>query len=275
VAVLGLVIAVESSSGLAGAYGVAVSTTMVITTVLAYVVMRRRWGWSMAKAGLVTSALLTMDGAFLAGNAAKILDGGWFPLAVGVIGYAVMSTWRRGRAGLVELTRKTSVSLDELLRSLKKTPPTQVDGTAVFLTADSEGIPSTLLHNLKHNKILHRLVIFLTFVTEEVPRIATQDRVRISIVGERFYRVTAHYGFMQSPHLPAILARCHAQGLAVDLDDVTVFVGRQVPFVQRPFRPWHWRMHLFAFLARNTASLVTALHVRPEWIVELGARVRL
>jgi KUP system potassium uptake protein len=274
-AVLGLVLGFGSSSRLAGAYGVAVATTMVITTALTYVVMRRSWGWTGPWPELVTAALLVMDGAFVAGNVMKIPGGGWFPLGVGVTGYAIMSTWRRGRSLLAEQLRAAAIPVEELLRNIEKSPPADVPGTAVFLTGNPRGVPSTLLSNLKHNKVLHRVVIFLTIVSDEVPRIATEERIEVSAIGERFYRVTARYGFMQDPHVPAILARCHKEGLPIDLEDTTVFLNREVPHLRQPGSLWQWRKRLFAVLARTASSPVVAFRIRPEWVVELGTRVEI
>jgi KUP system potassium uptake protein len=277
VAVLALVVGFGSSNRLAGAYGVAVTTTMVITTALMYVVMRRSWGWRAPWPELIAAALLAMDGAFLAGNIAKIPGGGWVPLAVGITGYVIMSTWRWGRSRLAAHLRQASMPFEELLRSIEKSPPAEVPGTAVFLTGNPHGVPSTLVHNLKHNKVLHRLVIFLTIVTEEVPRIPTEERLEIERLGDgdRFHRVTAHYGFMQDPHVPAVLARCHKEGLPIDLEDTSVFLAREVPLVRQPASPWHWRKTLFAVLAQNASSPVVAFRIRPEWVVEVRTRTEI
>jgi KUP system potassium uptake protein len=277
VAVLALVVGFGSSTRLAGAYGVAVTTTMVITTALAYVVMRRSWGWPAPWPELIAAALLVMDGAFLAGNIAKIPSGGWVPLAVGLFGYATMSTWRWGRSRVAARLRAASMPFEELMHSIEKSPPADVPGTAVFLTGNPQSTPSIFVHNLKHNKVLHRLVIFLTIVTEEVPRIPTEERVAIERMGEgeRFYRVTAHYGFMQDPHLPAVLARCHKEGLPIDLEDTSVFLAREVPLVMHPASPWHWRKKLYAVLAQNASSPVVAFRIRPEWVVEVRTRTEI
>ncbi|MEZ5988385.1 MAG: KUP/HAK/KT family potassium transporter [Planctomycetota bacterium] len=293
---VGLVLGFGSSCGLADAYGVAVTTTMAITTVLAFVVMRQRWGWRLAVALPVVAAFLLVDIAFMGSNALKIVHGGWFPLAIGVLGYVLLSTWRRGRELLEVRLEEISIPYADLLSRIEADPPAEVAGTAIYLTSSVHDVPPMILHNIRHNKVLHERVILLTISAEPVPRIPRVRRVEVRVLGadgsgspdpeegreivpvpegERFYRVIAHYGYMQQPDVPDILDRCAAYGLVIDPAEATFFLGRETLLAtERPGMPL-WREKLFAWLARNEVGATSAFGIPPERVVELGAQIEL
>ena len=196
-----LVLSFRTSGALAAAYGVAVTTTMGITTVLLYVYAREAWKVSRAVAAPVAAAFLVVDLAFFGANIVKIGSGGWVPLVIALFVYTVMTTWKRGRIILAARLREATLPADVFLQDVEKRPPTRVRGTAVFMDRIPEGIPPPLLHNLKHNKILHERVVFLTVVTDEVPRLKEKERTRAEFLGPGFWRVTLHYGFMENPDM--------------------------------------------------------------------------
>jgi KUP system potassium uptake protein len=248
---------------------------MVITTMLAFVVMRTIWGWSFLRATLVAGGFLIVDIAFLGSNLLKIKEGGWFPLAVGVAGYLVMSTWRRGRELLGSRLEEVSPSMHELRETIAATAPALVGGTAVFMTGNPTGTPPTAMLNLKHNKVIHERVVFLTIVTEETPRVPRSGRVEVTWLGEPFWRVVLRYGFMQEPNVPAALMLCERQGLRIDPDRVVYFLGRETLLAtERPGMPL-WREKLFALITRNAVGPASAFGLPVAQIVELGAQIEL
>jgi len=275
VAAVALVLAFRTSSAMAAAYGVAVSLTMVITTLLAFVVMRTIWKWSLTRAVLVAGGFLVVDLAFLGSNLLKIREGGWLPLAVGLAGYLVMSTWRRGRELLGARLEEVSPSLEDLRETIAATAPARVSGTAVFMTGNPAGTPPTALLNLKHNRVLHERVVLLTIVTEETPRVPRSERIEVIRLGEPFWRVVLRYGFMQEPNVPAALRLCERKGLRIDPDEVVYFLGRETLLAtERPGMPL-WREKLFALIARNAVGPATAFGLPVGQIVELGAQIEL
>jgi KUP system potassium uptake protein len=270
-----LVLGFRSSSAMAAAYGVAVSATMVITTVLIFQVMRTRWHWSAWRAALVAGAFLAVDLAFLSANALKIWEGGWLPLLVGVAGYVVMSTWRRGRELLGARLEEMSPALQDLRETIAATAPARVSGTAVFMTGNPAGTPPTALLNIKHNRVLHERVVFLTIVTEETPRVPRSERVEVTWLGEPFWRVVLRYGFMQEPNVPVALRLCERQGLRIDPDEVVYFLGRETLLAtERPGMPL-WRERLFGLITRNAVGPASAFGLPASQIVELGAQIEL
>jgi KUP system potassium uptake protein len=212
-ATIGLVVRFGSSTNLAAAYGMAVTTTMVITTILAYAVARERWGWSRWRAGLVSAAFLTLDLVFLGANVLKIRHGGWIPIAIAAAIYLVMSTWKKGRELVVERLHLAEVPLADFFREFAANPPVRVPGTAVFMTARPEGAPPILAHHIKHNKALHEQVVLLTVSTLNTPTIGDQQAIEVLSVGNGFYRVIARFGFMETPEVPAALERARSSGL--------------------------------------------------------------
>jgi KUP system potassium uptake protein len=271
-----LVLNFRSSDNLAGAYGIAVSTTMVITTALMFFVMRERWRWGTITSVVVTAGFLAIDLAFFSSNLLKITNGGWFPLLVGIFVFTLMSTWRRGRRILARRVPKEAEPLKRFLKRIVADPPLRVPGTAVFLTTHMHNTPPALLHQLAHNKVLHEQVIVLTVITEEVPRVPAAERLEIMELSSGFHSVMARYGFMQSPNIPVALRECEARGLKIDLDTTTYYLSRAslIPSDERPGMAL-WRDHLFAFMSRNSAWPTAFYRLPPENVIELGIQVEL
>jgi KUP system potassium uptake protein len=225
VATVGLVFGFRSSTNLAAAYGMAVTMTMVITTLLAFVVARELWRWSLWRAGLVIAAFLAIDLVFFGANLLKIQHGGWFPLVVAGLVYGVMSTWKRGRELVVERLHASEVSLDTFFERLALHPPVRVSGTAVFMTARPEGAPPILVHHLKHNKVLHQQIVLLTVSILNTPTIGEGEPIEVRSIGNGFYRLIARFGFMESPDVPIALARAREKGLTWSDDDTTFYLA--------------------------------------------------
>lgn len=277
-ATAGLVIGFGSSSNLAAAYGIAVSATMVITTVLAFFVMRDKWGWPRAVVWPIACFFLIFDVAFLGSNLFKIADGGWFPLAVGAGAMLLMSTWRQGRTLLYQRMRERSMSIPTFLASVALDPPARISGTAVFLTSPGDNVPSGLLHHLKLNTVLHEQVLLITSVTEQVPRVPAANRLEITPLSCGFYRVLVHYGFMQSPNLPLAFKLCRDLELVPKLDtETTVYYADRATLVPSRLAPEMplWRKRLFAFMVHNSQRAVEFYRLPPGNSVELGIRVEL
>jgi KUP system potassium uptake protein len=274
-ATITLVIGFRSSTNLAGAYGVAVSTTMIITTILAYVVARDRLHWSVALAGAITAGFLFGDLAFLGANLFKIADGGWFPLLIATVVFTIMTTWRKGRTILNERLREGSLSPEMFVTSLRGHSPVRVPGTAVFMHRSREVIPSALLHSLKHYKALHKQVILLTVITEEVSHLRDDERLQFEELGEGIFRVTCRYGYMEEADIPALLERVSKErGMAIPPMDTTYFLGRETLIVTaRPSGMAMWREKLFASMTRNAESAARFFRLPPNRVVELGAQI--
>ena len=269
-----LVLAFRSSTNMAGAYGVAVTTTMVITTMLVYVLSRTVWAWSRARAGALTLFLLTFDAAFFGANILKVPQGGWFPLCLAAVALVLLSTWKRGREILVQRLRERSIPLPLLVADLAAEPPLRVPGTAVFLTSAPDA-PPALVHNLIHNKVLHEQIVLLTVVTEEVPHVPDTDRIAIESLPAGFHRISVRYGFMEDPNIPDALAACQARGLRLQLPTTTFFLGRETLIAtDRPGLP-AWRKRLFTLMSRNALPANAFFRLPPDQIFEVGAQVEL
>jgi len=273
---ISLVLGFGSSSRLAGAYGVAVTTTMVITVVLAFFVAVVKWRWHPVTAGLVTTLFLLVDLAFFGANMLKIESGGWFPLAAGGIIFTLMATWRRGREILAQRLEEIREPLEHFLLRIAAKPPLRVPGTAVFLVKPVPGTPPQLLHHLAHNQVLHEQVVLLSVVTREVPRITAEKRLEVVRLEQGFSRVTVNYGFMQNPNVPVALRQCESFGLMVDLDTTTFYLAREtlIPSVKRPGMML-WREKLFAFMTRSALPATDFFRIPPERVVELGIRMEI
>ncbi len=271
---IALAVGFGSSSHLAAAYGVAVTTTMVITTILAFFITRERWGWHPILSALVITLFLTVDLAFFGANLFKILDGGWFPLVAGAGVFTLMATWRRGRELLGAKLSKDIEPLDVFLRRLAPDPPPRVPGTAVFLTGNRSGTPPMLLHHLEHNQVLQEQVVILTAVTREIPRVPAAERLEVTDHGQGVFRVLVYYGFMQSPNIPVALRSCEAFGLTIDLEATTFYLGREtlIPTEKVPGMML-WREKLFAFMSRNSLRPTTFYNIPPERVMEIGIQV--
>lgn len=272
-AVVTLVLLFGSSSSLASAYGIAVFGTMVVTTVLACVVMSRSWGWGPVKTGLVMIPLLLIDLTFLSSNLVKLLDGGYVPLIIAGIFFLLMYTWVKGTRILFDKTRKIDVPFIELVQMLEKSPPHRVKGTAVFLTSDPDTAPAALLHNLKHNKVLHEKNVILTVRGEDIPRVEDEDRVAIEHVGDSFWRIRLSYGYMETPNIPRGLAILRKQGFKVDIMATSFFLSR------RSIRPaTHsgmplWQDKVFIGLAKSASDATDFFQIPTGRVVEVGTQV--
>ena len=263
----------QSSHRLASAYGVAVTGTMFISTLLAWVVARNLWKWGRLRSAALLAPIAFVDAVFLSSNLLKLADGAWVPLACGAGSVILMWTWSRGVRILTEKTRVDSLPLDELCAMLSKRPPFRTPGTAIFLTANPDLAPVALLHNLKHNKVLHERNVILTIETSESPRVADSDRVRIEPINADFKRVILTYGFMESPNVPKTLTRCRSLGLRFDIMSTSFFMGRRsiLPDARSGMPPW--QDHLFIFLMKNAANPTDFFRIPPGRAVELGTQM--
>jgi KUP system potassium uptake protein len=275
VATIGVVLAFRTSSGLAHAYGVAVTTTMIVTTALAFVVTRRLWGWPLAASLALTAVFLFVDLAFFTANIMKIQHGGWFPLVVAAVVYTILTTWQRGRALLRSRLRESAVPLEILLGDIAADPPTRVPGTAVFLTPNVGATPAALVHNLAHNKVLHQQVVFVSVLSEEVPTVRPDHRLAVRSLGNGFHSVTARYGFMEEPSMPDILARLGRHGVEVPLEATTFFLGRETLVAAKHPAMARWREGLFALLSRNALSATAFFRIPPAQVFEVGVQVEM
>jgi KUP system potassium uptake protein len=275
VAVMLLVLGFRSSDNLGGAYGIAVTLAMLIDSVLIFVVIRRIWGWGVPVALAITLPLLGIDVAFLASNALKIPDGGWFPLLIGGAVFTLLTTWKRGRALLMTRLAEDSMPLSIFIDSIGASPPPRVPGTAVFLTSSEDRVPHALLHNLKHNKVLHDRVVFLTVHTRDIPRVAESERVEIRDLGCQFWDIEGYYGFAEEPDIPVLLEVCGKRGLEFDMMDTSFFVSREtlIPTVAPGMALW--RERLFVALAKMAVKATDFFHVPTNRVVELGTQVEL
>ncbi len=270
-----LVLGFKSSSNLAGAYGIAVTGTMTVTTLLFYVVTRERWGWSITRATGVVAIFLLFDVAFLSANLPKVVEGGWFPLIVGLTVFTILTTWKRGRSEVARLLAQASLPLDAFLADLALQRPHRVDGTAVVMTSTPEGVPPVLLHHFKHNRTLHKRVVMLSILSEKHPEVPDRERLEIHDLGHGFYRVIARFGFIETPRVAHILGLCAEKGLSFDIMSTTFFLGRETLLTSGRARMARWRKRLFAFLARNAPSATAYFEIPPNRVVELGTQLEL
>lgn len=275
VGVIWLVLAFKHSSELAAAYGIAVTGTMVITTILAYEVARRIWKWSLFKAGIIFGGFLIVDMAFFGTNIMKVAHGGWVPLALGAFIYLFMSTWATGRKILAERLKAKSQPMEDFIRFINETPPRRVEGAALYMTSDTWGVPVPLLHNLKHNKVMHSQIAILTIKTQEIPTVNKKDRVKIEELAPRFYRVVASYGFMEIPKIKHILEACREQGIPFAIQETTFVLGRETILPAGDAALSLWREKLFAFMARNAERPTAFFKIPPNQVIEVGIQVEI
>jgi len=263
----------KTSSSLAHAYGLAVTGTMVVTTCMAFIVMRRLWHWKLSTSLAFFIPFMLLDLTFLSANALRFFTGGWLPVLIGAALFTIMATWVRGSQILTEKTRRDSVPLADLMEILRARAPHRAPGTAIFLTSDPDMTPVALMHNLKHNKVLHERNVVLTVRTVDMPRVAEADRATIEKVNDDFKKVVISYGFMESPNLPKALAVCRKQGLKFDIMATSFFLGRRsiVPSAHSGMPLWQDR--LFIFLMRNAANPTDFFKIPPGRVVELGAQM--
>jgi KUP system potassium uptake protein len=270
-AIVALVLGFRSSTSLAAAYGIAVTGTMVITTLLAFVVVRRLWGWGWFRSGLVISLFLTIDLVFFAANATKIADGGWFPLVFGLGVFMLLSTWRRGRELMRARLQREDIALEPFLQNLGSV--TRVPGTAVFLTSNPDAVPRALMHNLKHNMVLHRRVVLLTVRVSDIPHVPESERIEVQALPNDFHRVLVHYGFKDDPDLPKALALCAAHDLPIDPMQVSYFLGRETLIPRAQSEMPLWREKIFIAMFRNAGSAASFFKIPPNRVVEMGTQV--
>lgn len=270
-AVVALVIGFKNSSNLAAAYGIAVTGTMLIDTILIAFVMVLMWRWKTWVVVLVAGLMLSVDIAFFAANAIKIPEGGWFPIVMGLISFTVLTTWRRGRALVAQEMAKQSIPMDDFLASIDDVH--RIDGTAVFMTSSKDGVPAALLHNLKHNQVLHERVILLTIQTTDTPYVNDFDRIFIHDMRKGFKRFVVRYGFMESPDVPGALEQCKRYGERFDIMATTFYLSREtiVPSMTRRMMPV--RARLFAIMSKNATSASDFFKIPTNRVVELGTQL--
>ena len=276
VASIGLVLGFRSSSNMASAYGIAVTLTMLSTTVLFFFAARRVWGWSAGRAALACSVFLVVETAFFAANLLKVLNGGWFPLVMGLAIFLIMATWKNGRELVWNKLRPASMPLELFLEDIernRKVP--RVPGTALFMTANPEGTPIALLHNLKHNKVIHERNLILTILTDEVPQVDAAKRLEVQKLAAGFHRIIAHYGFMEEPNVPELLAAVPLVGEPLNLHRSTFFLSRETIVPTGTSSMTRWRKWLFAVMSRNAQSASSFYRIPANRVVELGMQVEI
>jgi KUP system potassium uptake protein len=275
VATVLIVVGFGSSGAVAAAYGIAVTLTMVITVLLLYVVMTERWKWPKPAAIAVMLLFLGIDLAFFGANALKLLQGGWVTLAVALILFTLMTTWKTGRRLVAERLTARAIPLDEFIAMVAAVRPVRVPGTAVFMTAQPTGTPPALAHNTQHNKVLHEHVVVLTVSTAQKPHVPVEERVSVEALPHDLFNVRVQYGFMEDPDVPAALLQAREQGLVFDTDDLTYFLGRETIIVTRRKGMAIWREKLFVLMARNAVRATAFFRLPPERVVELGVQVEM
>ncbi|HKZ97818.1 MAG TPA: potassium transporter Kup [Hyphomicrobiaceae bacterium] len=273
IGVVSVVVVFRSSSNLAAAYGVSVTAAMVIDTLMAFFVVWRYWGWPVWKALLLMVPLLLVEQAFFTANILKLFEGAWVPLFIAAAISLVMVTWVRGYGILSKLTRRNEADLDWLVRKLEAKPPARVPGTAVFLSADVDAAPTSLMHNLKHNRVLHERNIVLSIRTEDTPRVPRHERIEVDRSNETFIKVVARYGFMETPSIPKILDNCRRKDLNIDLGATSFFLSRRSLRSTRKSEMPAWQERLFLALARTAEDATTYFQIPTDRVVEVGTQV--
>jgi KUP system potassium uptake protein len=268
-----LVLGFQTSTALGQAYGVAVTGTMAITTILFSYLARERWRWTTWQVGTFLTVFLTMDLALFAANILKIPKGGWVPVVVAVVVFTLMTTWKRGRAHLRSKLLDRTLPVSELLRSLEESKVVRVPGTAIFMTSESEGTPVVLLHHLKHNKVLHQQVWLLSVIVRQIPEVPARERVTVEDLGSGLFRVRAYYGFMQTPSVEEIRARVGEAGIKARRMDTTYYLGRERLIPVDSSGMARWRKKIFSVMARNAQSATQYFGIPPNRVVELGAQI--
>ena len=275
VGVVALVIGFQTSSNLAAAYGIAVTATMSIDSVLVFFIARGLWGWRWPVAFAVSGVFFLVDMALFSANLPKIIHGGWFPIAMAVLIFILLSSWKRGRALLADRLTELAIAVEPFLDSVARHPPARVAGTAAFLTTKFEGVPHALMHNLKHNKVLHERVVLLTVIFQDIPHIDDSERIEIWPLGNNFYKLFVIYGFKDETNIPSALELCAAQGLEFNMMDTSFFLSRETLIPSAKPGMALWREKLFISMARNAGSVTTYFQIPTNRVVELGTQVEL
>jgi len=275
VCVIALILVFQSSAALASAYGIAVTGCMAIDTLVIFVVVQTIWGWPLWRAILLCGAFLAVDLLFFSSNLLKLVEGGWFPVMVGAVIFMLMTTWYKGRRILRSQMREDSIPIEKFVSRVTDTRPQRVPGTAIFLTSDLVNVPFTLLHNLKHNKVLHDRVVFMSIATEDQPFVKDEDRLHLEELGKGFYRLQVRYGFKESPNVPRALSICTKEGLSFDLMETSFFLGRErlVPGLHSKMA--RWRDTIFIWMSRNALSATEFFRIPSNRVVEVGTQVEL
>ncbi|MEO6056727.1 MAG: potassium transporter Kup [Gemmatimonadales bacterium] len=269
-----LVLSFQSSGNLASAYGIAVTGTMTITTILFCSVARDQWHWPRWRVVAVGGLFLVVDLAFLGANLVKIASGGWFPLLIALWVYLLMTTWKRGREIVAGILRESAMPMDLFLSDIARRRPSRVAGTAVFMTSDPAGVPVVLLHHLKHNKVLHQTVVIMSIEGEEIPQVPAEERLTVQPLGDGFFKVLGHYGFLETPNVPALLAMAETQGLRARPAETSFYLGRETLLPDGRSRLPRWRKLLFIVMARNAQGATAFFNLPPNRVLELGAQIQ-
>jgi KUP system potassium uptake protein len=272
---IGLVIGFQSSSQLAAAYGVAVTSTMLITTTLFYVVARHKWGWGRLTAGALAGLFYLVDIPFFCANISKIFHGAWFPLVIGAVFFILMLTWKKGRKILAGQLLNLSPSVDDFRKSLELKPPQKVEGQAVFLTGNPDRIPQALVQNINHNKIMHSDVAILHFKTEDIPRVPNFEKIEAEKVLTGFYTIIARHGFMETPRIETILALAREKGVEIKLENTSFFLGREKLVIGEKPKMSQWRSNLFVFLSKNSMDASSFFGIPSSQVIEVGVQFEL
>ncbi len=273
--VMALVLSFKSSGTLAAAYGIAVTGDMVITTLLAGIVFHHIWGWSKLRTGMLVALFLVVDVAFFSANVLKIPDGGWVPLVIGIFIFTLMLTWKTGRNMLYSMLKSEAMAIDPFIAAVGAHPPIRVSGTAIFMTPNLDGVPHAMLHNLKHNKVLHEKMVLLTVKFLDYPHTSNEERVTVEDLPNEFYRVTVRYGFKDEPDLPRDLVLCAEQGLVLDAMDTSFFVGKEILIASNASGMAFWRKKIFIGLFRSAETITNQFKLPPNRVVELGSQLKI
>ena len=275
VGIIALVLIFKNSTNLAAAYGIAVMLTMTIDTLLLWVVIVYIWKWNRLFAGALIAGILANDFMFLTATMTKIAEGGWFPLVIGVAMFTIMSTWRRGREIVRRKVNDGAMPMKAFVDSMAMSDTPRVEGTGIFMTTSPNGVPNALLHNLKHNKVLHGRVVVLSIVIEDIPRVPKEDYVWINNLGHGFYTITAHYGFKETPNIPAMLGDCKLQSMNFDMMETSFFVNRETLIATPKGGMALWREHLFVLMTHLATKASDYFRIPTNRVVELGTQVEI
>jgi KUP system potassium uptake protein len=275
VCTIALVFGFQSSSKLAAAYGVAVTSTMLITTTLFFIVARNRWHWALIWTAMLAAIFFLVDVPFFLANISKILHGAWFPLVIGAVFFTVMLTWAKGRRIVAEQLQQLMPPVHRFIVDLSSNPPAKIDGQAVFLTGHSHLVPAALAKNVKHNRIIHSQTILLHFKVEDIPRVPSLEKISTEKLGSGFFRIMARYGFMEDFKLDNVLELAAAQGLNIDAESATFYIGREKLVIGKNPKLARWRANLFIFMSRNAADAGLFFNIPPGQVIEVGVQMEI